>query len=284
MVLNTLLPVNCIMDTRTEAAQLATTGRKPGATMGTLSLAAGGWVSNLIVYLIGEYNVKSIEAAKIFNIFNGFITIFPIIGAIIADSYLGCFSVIWISSLISLLGMVLLVLTAGLEPLRPSKCGNGSYLCSDPSKIQLIILYAGLVLSALGVGGTRFTLATMGADQFDKPKHRGIFFNWYLVALYIPSVISSTAIVYVQDNVSWASGFGICVAVNVLGLAIFLFGSRFYRYVRPQGSPLMGLVRVVVAAVNKRKVKLSMKGEDYYQQLHDGASTVMAATPTQFFK
>ncbi|CAK9179241.1 unnamed protein product [Ilex paraguariensis] len=226
--------------------------------MGTLSLAAGGWVSNLIVYLIGEYNVKSIEAAKIFNIFNGFITIFPIIGAIIADSYLGCFSVIWISSLISLLGMVLLVLTAGLEPLRPSK--------------------------SLGVGGTRFTLATMGADQFDKPKHRGIFFNWYLVALYIPSVISSTAIVYVQDNVSWASGFGICVAVNVLGLAIFLFGSRFYRYVRPQGSPLMGLVRVVVAAVNKRKVKLSMKGEDYYQQLHDGASTVMAATPTQFFK
>ncbi|CAK9170182.1 unnamed protein product [Ilex paraguariensis] len=276
-----------------EAAKLSTSGRKPGgwitfpfmiATMGGLSLAAGGWVSNLIVYLIEEYNVKSIEAAQIYNVFNGCIALFPIIGAIIADSFLGCFSVIWISSLISLLGMVLLVLTAGLEPLRPSHCDNGSNLCTDPSKIQLVILYAGLVLSALGVGGTRFTLATMGANQFDKPKHQGIFFNWYLVALYVPSVISTTAIVYVQDNVSWASGFGICVAANVLGLAIFLLGSPFYRHVRPQGSPFMGLARVVVAAVNKRKVQISMKGENYYQELHDGSTSMMAATPTQFFK
>ena len=33
-----------------------------------LSLVAGGWASNLIVYLITKYNVKSIAATKIKNI------------------------------------------------------------------------------------------------------------------------------------------------------------------------------------------------------------------------
>lgn len=71
--------------------------------MAGLSLAAGGWTSNLIVFLINEFNMKSIAAAKVFNVVNGLTTIFPIVGGIIADSYLGCFSVIWISSLISAL-------------------------------------------------------------------------------------------------------------------------------------------------------------------------------------
>lgn len=71
--------------------------------MACLTVAAGGWVSNLIVYLIQEFNMKSIPAAKVYNVANGCITIFPILAGIIADSFLGCFSVIWISSLISAL-------------------------------------------------------------------------------------------------------------------------------------------------------------------------------------
>ena len=71
------------------------------ATVVGTSLAFGGLTSNLIVYLIQEFNIKSISAAEIFNVVNGCITIFPIAGAIVADSCLGCYSVIWISSLIS---------------------------------------------------------------------------------------------------------------------------------------------------------------------------------------
>lgn len=71
--------------------------------MACLTLGAGGWVANLIVYLVEEFNIKSISAAKIYNFVNGSITMFPIIGAVIADSFAGCFSVICFSSLISLL-------------------------------------------------------------------------------------------------------------------------------------------------------------------------------------
>ena len=73
-----------------------------GALTG-LTLAAGGWGANLIVYLIEEFNVKRIDAAQISNVVGGSSSLFPIVGAIAADSFFGSFSVIALSSCVSLL-------------------------------------------------------------------------------------------------------------------------------------------------------------------------------------
>lgn len=78
-------------------------------TVMCLTLAAGGWQANLIVYLIREYNVKSIDAAQISNVVSGCTSLFPVIGAFIADSFLGCFPVIFISSGISYAGKLVTV-------------------------------------------------------------------------------------------------------------------------------------------------------------------------------
>ncbi|KAL3817868.1 hypothetical protein ACJIZ3_003773 [Penstemon smallii] len=251
-------------------------------TMAGLMLGAGGWVSNLIVYLIQEFNIKTINAAKIYNFVNGTITIFPILGAIIADSFLGCFSVIWFSSLISLLGILLLVLTAAIKHL-PTSCEN---ICNYPTQLQLAVLYLGLALASLGNAGMRFTIAPMGADQFDKPRHQGIFFNWYIFTMYTATVVGSTAIVYIEDNVSWVWGFSLCALANVLGLAVFLSGTRFYRVVRPQGSPFTSLGRVIVAAISKRRLSLSEKSEDYYNchDFDENATKIGSQNPTPFFR
>lgn len=72
-------------------------------TLARISLS-GGWGINMITFLKDEFNIKDIGAAKINNyLINEVIAMVPIIGAIIADSYVGCFSVIWFSSFISLL-------------------------------------------------------------------------------------------------------------------------------------------------------------------------------------
>lgn len=76
--------------------------KNPGAVLG-LGLAGTGWTANLIVYLIQQFNLNAIDAAQVSNIVNGGSSLFPIVGAIIADSFLGCFSVISIFSSISLL-------------------------------------------------------------------------------------------------------------------------------------------------------------------------------------
>ncbi|KAL6341136.1 hypothetical protein AAG906_032252 [Vitis piasezkii] len=255
-----------------------------GALTG-LTLAAGGWGANLIVYLIKEFNVKRIDAAQISNVVSGSTSLFPIVGAIAADCFFGSFSIIALCSCISLLGVVLLALTT-LDFLRPQQCEHGSTLCKNPSKIQFAVLYSGIALAVIGLGGTRFTLATMGADQFDKPKHQATFFNWYFFVFYVSAVISNTAIVYVEDNVSWTWGFGLTVVCNLIGLVIFLLGSRFYRHVKPQGSPFVDLARVFVAALRKRKVLISLNSDDYYYcHKHQGyVKMVTATTPTKSFR
>ncbi|GLT43301.1 hypothetical protein SLA2020_172620 [Shorea laevis] len=50
-----------------------------------LMLAGWGWLTNLIVYMIEEFNVKSIDATQITNIVTGGINLLPIISAILAD-------------------------------------------------------------------------------------------------------------------------------------------------------------------------------------------------------
>ncbi|KAK6935983.1 hypothetical protein RJ641_033013, partial [Dillenia turbinata] len=73
------------------------------ATVASLALCGGGWIWNLPVYLIEEFNVKSIDATQISNIVNGTRCLIPVLGAIIANSFFGCYVVVSISSCISLL-------------------------------------------------------------------------------------------------------------------------------------------------------------------------------------
>uniref|UniRef100_A0A7N2LCJ9 Uncharacterized protein n=1 Tax=Quercus lobata TaxID=97700 RepID=A0A7N2LCJ9_QUELO len=69
----------------------------------SFTLGGEGWISNLIVYLIQVFNLKNINAAQISNIVSGSTNLLPVIGAIVADSFFGTFSVAAVSACISLL-------------------------------------------------------------------------------------------------------------------------------------------------------------------------------------
>ncbi|XP_060174450.1 protein NRT1/ PTR FAMILY 2.7-like [Lycium barbarum] len=249
-----------------------------------LTLAFGGWQSNLIVYLIEEFEVESIDAAQISNLVNGAGSLIPVLAAIVADSFLGCFSTIWICSIISLLGTILLALTATLDTLRPKPCEVDSTSCIPKPRIQYVVLYAAIVLATLGSGGTRSTLSTIGADQLNKPKEQGIFFNWFFFFWYSASVVASTAIVYVEDNVSWKVGFFICAAANVVASVIFLMGTRFYTKFKPEGSPFTSLARVVVASIRKRKMPLPLTGDDFYHGRSGVEPKAILFAPSKTFR
>lgn len=62
-----------------------------------------GLAGNLITYLTNELHEPLTTAAKNVNTWIGVSTLFPILGAFIADSYLGRFNTIIISSVIFLL-------------------------------------------------------------------------------------------------------------------------------------------------------------------------------------
>lgn len=161
-------------------------------------------------------------------------------------------------------GMVLFTLTATVPSLRPPPCPPGSSACRAPSAGQNAVLYVAVALGCAGTGGTRFNLATMGANQFDRPRDQNVFFNWYFFVMYVAAIIGSTAVVYVQDNVGWGWGFGVCAAANAASVVVLLLGTGYYRGAAPEGSPYVGLARALVAAARKWSVAAPPAGVEHY--------------------
>lgn len=228
-----------------------------------LNIASGAWYSNLMVFLISVFNVKNIAAAQINNIFSGLISFFPFIAAIFADSAVGSFSITLISSIVSLLGVLMFTFIVTIKSLRPPTCDVNS-TCIPPTTSQYSVLYVSLTLASLGLGGSRFILGTMGADQFDKPKHQASFFNWFVFVLYVGWIIGYTLLIYIQTSVSWALSFAIALAANVIAVVLFLLGTRIYRTFPPQGSPFTSILRVFVVAFKNMKMVKPVDGEDCY--------------------
>lgn len=63
-------------------------------------IALCGATGNLMTYLTNVLQEPTATAAKDVNIFNGVATLFPLLGAFIADAYFGRFKTILFSSLI----------------------------------------------------------------------------------------------------------------------------------------------------------------------------------------
>ncbi|KAJ0979265.1 hypothetical protein J5N97_014739 [Dioscorea zingiberensis] len=246
-------------------------------------MALSGAVNNIIVYLIQHFNVKSIDAAQISGIINGCTSVAPLFGAILSDSYFGSFRVVVFSSVVSLISMLMFTLTAAVPGLQPPPCAPGSTECQPASLGQLAVLYGAVALMSIGTGGTRFNSMAMGANQFDDQQDQNVFFNWYLVLLSISSILGATVIVYIEDNVSWATGFGVCAAASAVAVITLLLGFRYYRRTRIKGSPFTSMARVIVASLKKRKLEPANDSSAYYHAIGNGVQPVTPVLPTKSF-
>lgn len=159
-------------------------------------------------------------------------------------------------------GMCLLTLTVSLPTLKPPSCGREVKAadCNKPaSSLQVGIFYFALYIIAIGTGGTKPNISTMGADQFDdfEPKerfHKLSFFNWWVFSIFFGTLFSNTFLIYIQDNVGWSLGYGIPTIGLLISVLVFLVGTPFYRHKLPSGSPIIKITKVFVAAVRKWKV------------------------------
>ncbi|KAJ6811579.1 putative protein NRT1/ PTR FAMILY 2.3 [Iris pallida] len=250
-------------------------------TMLGLGLSLGGATSNMIVYLIKEYNVESVDAAQINNIVNGCVSLAPVAGAIISDVFFGCFPVVAFSTVVNFLSLVLFILTATVPSLRPTPCTSEIDKCEHASASQLAVLYFAVALLSVGAGGSRFNMVSLGAAQFDRTEDQDSYFNWYFVILYVSAIIGSTLIVYVQDTVSWGLGYGLCAAAGAASVVMLMCGMRYCRRPKAEGSPFTSLARVVVASVRKRKAEMRKEGMGYY---YGTGVAVKSQSPTQSFR
>ncbi|KAK6133693.1 hypothetical protein DH2020_032603 [Rehmannia glutinosa] len=116
------------------------------------------------------------------------------------------------------------------------------------------MLFLGLYLVALGVGGIKGSLPSHGAEQFDGStpqgrKQRSTFFNYFVFSLSCGALIAVTLVVWIEDNKGWEWGFGVSTLTILLSIPVFLGGSMFYRNKVPLGSPLTTICKVLIASM-----------------------------------
>ncbi|XP_010558949.1 PREDICTED: protein NRT1/ PTR FAMILY 2.8 [Tarenaya hassleriana] len=247
-------------------------------------LASMSLIANLTVYLQNKYNIGGVFLVNIVTIWSGLSNISAVAGAFVSDAYLGRFWTLLLGSIASFLGMGMMALTAALPKLRPRNCSNERSECPKPEPLQLVALFTGLGLLALGAGGVRPCNIAFGADQFDTNTPKGkaqleTFFNWWYFSFTVALVIALTGVVYIQSNISWFIGFLIPTACLLLSITIFLFGRHTYICAKPQGSVFSDMFKVVAAALRKRKVKISDDVTFYDAPLDQpGSSTRLLGT------
>ncbi|EOA34685.1 hypothetical protein CARUB_v10022251mg [Capsella rubella] len=237
-------------------------------------LATFGLMANFMVYMVREYHMDQVQAATLINTWSALTNFAPIIGAFISDSYAGKFNTIVFGSIAELLGMSVLTFTSLIPNLRPPPCSTADQItgtCIRYSSSQLYVLLSGLFLLSVGTGGIRSSSVPFSLDQFDDSTEEGregrrSFFSWYYTTHTIVQLISMTLVLYVQNNISWAIGFAIPTVLNLFALVLLFVGTRFYVFVKPEGSVFSGIVKVLVAAYKKRNER-SPSQIEYYRPL-----------------
>ncbi|XVE88868.1 hypothetical protein DITRI_Ditri19aG0103300 [Diplodiscus trichospermus] len=223
-------------------------------------VASYGLVPNMILYLIKDYHMGVAKGTNILFFWQAATNFTPILGAFVADSYLGRFLTIGLGSICSLLGMILLWLTAMIPRSKPPPCDLLTQSCRSPTAAQMTLLISSLVLISAGAGGVRPCSLAFGADQLDRrdnPKNDRVlesFFGWYYASAAISVLIALTGIVYIQDHLGWRVGFGIPAILMVLSALVFFLASSLYLKQKASKSLLTGFVQVIVVAFKNRNL------------------------------
>ncbi|KAI9117227.1 hypothetical protein K1719_011393 [Acacia pycnantha] len=212
--------------------------------------------SNLVLYLTKFLHYSPSKSANIVTNFMGTAFLLAVLGGFLADSYLTTFSIYLISAAIEFMGLLILTIQAHIPSLKPPSCveGNSKSLCQEAHDEKAAMLFTGLYLVALGVGGIKGSLPPHGAQQFDEAnsegrKQRSTFFNYFVFSLSCGALIAVTFVVWIEDNKGWQWGLGIATASILVSIPVFLLGSGTYKTKIPTGSPITTMFKVVTAAI-----------------------------------
>ncbi|CAK9166865.1 unnamed protein product, partial [Ilex paraguariensis] len=234
-------------------------------------MAFHGISSNLVLYLTKKLHQGTVTSANNVTNWVGTVWMTPILGAYVADAHLGRYWTFVIASAIYFVGMSVLTLSVSIPGLKPPHCVDPNVEnCKKASTIQLAVFYGALYTLAVGTGGTKPNISTIGADQFDdfelKEKvHKFSFFNWWVFSIFFGTLFANTILVYIQDNVGWTLGYGLPTVGLAISILIFLAGTPFYRHKVPTGSPFTRMARVLVAAVRKWRLPLPADPKELYE-------------------
>nr|XP_016939683.2 solute carrier family 15 member 1 [Drosophila suzukii] len=187
------------------------------------AFAANGIRTVLALYLRDDLNFTESFSTVVLHIFNFFGQFCPIIGAILADSYMGNVRTISGFSFIYAFGWLLLVLTSLPAMGLP----------------MVLLVSIALLFIAVGNGSIRACITSLGALQFKLPEqsaHLADYFSFYYFVYYFGIFLSKILPPLVRANTQcfdkaecYPAVFGTLGSAFMMAWIIFLIGKCFYK-------------------------------------------------------
>ena len=135
-------------------------------------------------------------------------------------------------------------------------------IAAAPGQTQSVVArlaFFSIYLISFGTGGIKPNVSTLGADQFDMSyerdrKEKESFWNFFYWSINLGALISFTLVAYIcqygisslgGQNWSFFVGFSIPLIMMVLGVGIFVSGTRRYKIVKPSGSILEFSIKIL---------------------------------------
>nr|XP_025885993.1 protein NRT1/ PTR FAMILY 1.2-like isoform X3 [Solanum lycopersicum] len=241
------------------------------------NVASYGLLPNMTNYLMGEYRMGFTTTQNLLFFWSAATNFLPIVGAVVADSYLGRFLTIGLGSIFSFMGSAVLWLTAMIPKARPPACNQAGQACKSTRGPQYMLLVFAFLLMSVGAGGIRPCSLAFGANQFDKggsnPNKQTVlesFFAWYYTSSVVSVLIALTGIVYLQDKLGWKIGFGVPAMLMFLSALFFFLASPFYIKQKVRSNVFASFIRVIVVAFKNRKLHYPNQNSDYHSKNGSG--------------
>uniref|UniRef100_A0A672QPB0 Solute carrier family 15 member 2-like n=1 Tax=Sinocyclocheilus grahami TaxID=75366 RepID=A0A672QPB0_SINGR len=205
-----------------------------------------GMKAVLTLYFIHYLHWDKNLSTAVYHAFSSLCYFTPVLGALIADSWLGKFKTVIYLSIVYVIGHV--VKSVGAIP----DVGD--------STVHVVLSMLGLVLIAFGTGGIKPCVAAFGGDQFDEEhvKERRKFFSIFYMSINAGSVLSTIVTPILRGDVKcfggdcYALAFGVPAALMVIALVVFIAGNGLYKKSPPEGNVLVCVCKCIGFAIRNR--------------------------------
>ena len=187
-------------------------------------------------FLTSYLGISQTEANSLMSLFGALCYFTPLVSAVVADTWLGAFMTILVFSGVYLAGMLLLTLSA-----------------IDSISQPWMIYVALMVLISIGSGGIKSCVNVMGAAQFHPTEQQAQltrFFTFFYAAINVGALIGiGTVPVMIQEMGSYFYAYLVPLMSFILATVVFVMGSSRYVKMKPQGSQVVQILKVLYQSV-----------------------------------
>ncbi|KAJ3662813.1 hypothetical protein Zmor_007139 [Zophobas morio] len=201
----------------------------------------------LSLYLKDILLYSESDSTIIYHVFTTMAYFFPLLGAIVSDSWLGKFRTILYVSMIYACGNILLALSSAKPIGIP----------------QAPFSLVALLLIAIGTGGIKPCVSSFGGDQFVIPQQEQqlvAFFSVFYFAINAGSLISTFLTPVLREDVHcfgdencYPLAFAIPGILMIVSIVIFFLGMPLYKIRKPEGNVVVQVVKCIWYAARKNR-------------------------------